>query len=170
MNASQVSSEQTGTAEVSSQSVPPRRILVIDDDADIRALCSSLLTKNGYQVDTAADGAEAWKVLSVAGSVAERFDVVITDHNMPKLTGLELIKKLRAAAISVPIVLISAEMPAEISVPETPDIPLGDLEWNRSLQVAAALWKPFKLDELVQTVKKILQPTVHSSAPGKLSQ
>lgn len=111
------------------------RILVVDDDDDIRRFNSEALTRSGYLVEAAVDGAEGWEALN-----AGRYDLLITDNNMPKLTGVELIKKLNAARMPVPVILASG-----VSHPE-----------ESELRLAARLPKPFTLDELLGTVKKVL--------------
>jgi DNA-binding response OmpR family regulator len=115
--------------------VSRRRILVVDDDDDIRRFNAEALTGSGYHVDTAVDGAEGWEAL--AGSC---YDLMITDNNMPKLSGIELIKKLKAARIAVPVILASGVEHTEVA----------------ELHLAATLSKPFTLDELLGTVKKVL--------------
>ena len=71
---------------------PSRRILVVEDDGAIRQSNAQVLVRSGYQVDTAEDGAAGWKALH-----GKEFDLMITDHDMPRLTGLELVKKVRCA-------------------------------------------------------------------------
>ncbi len=66
------------------------KILVVDDDASTQFLLRSRLTSWGYEVDTAADGASAWSLLQ-----ANRFDLVISDWNMPQMDGLALCRLIR---------------------------------------------------------------------------
>ncbi len=112
-----------------------RRILVVEDDDDIRRFNAEALTGSGYHVDTAVDGAEGWQALN-----ASRYDLLITDNGMPNLTGVELIKKLIDARLPVRVILASGVSHAEES----------------ELRLAATLPKPFTLDELLGTVKKVL--------------
>jgi len=112
-----------------------RRILVVEDDDDIRGFNAEALTGCGYHVEAAVDGAQGWEALN-----ASRYDLLITDNNMPKLTGIELIKKLNAARIPVSVILASG-------VPHSEESQLG---------LAATLPKPFTLDQLLGTVKKVL--------------
>src|ERR1043165_10266051 len=90
------------------QSKPTYRILVVDDDVDIRDICVQVLTVCGYQADAVADGGAAWKVLR-----ARSYDLMITDHNMPKVTGIELVRILRSQRMTLPVVLMSGILPAE---------------------------------------------------------
>jgi DNA-binding response OmpR family regulator len=115
--------------------VPRRRILVVDDDDDIRRFNAEALTGSGYHVEAAVDGAQGWEALN-----ASRYDLLITDNNMPNLTGIELIKKITAARIPVPVILASG-----VPHPE-----------ESELRLAAKLPKPFTLEELLGTVEKVL--------------
>jgi CheY-like chemotaxis protein len=122
------------------QAKPSNRILVVDDDISIREFSAVMLTTSGYQVDTAEDGAVGWEALH-----ASSYDLLITDNDMPKVSGVELVKKLRFARMTLPVVLASGNIPTEA------------LSWNPSLQLAATLAKPFTMGELLGTVKNILR-------------
>src|SRR5690606_30118866 len=76
---------------------PGARILVVDDDADLRQLNASVLQNSGYEVSTAEDGAAALAALD-----ADCYDLLLTDHNMPKLTGIELLNQLHIARKTLP--------------------------------------------------------------------
>jgi CheY-like chemotaxis protein len=71
----------------------PTRVLCVDDEATILRLLSMLLTRRGYHVDVASNGAAAWETVAQDPT---RFDVVITDNQMPGMSGVELAQKLRA--------------------------------------------------------------------------
>ena len=133
------------------------RILVIDDDPDTRQFCVDALTGSGYRVDSASDGESGWKVLGTVSYESDNYDLLITDNNMPVLTGLELIDKVRAARITVPIILVSGELPEVIRAAVDAKAPLPQQAWNQSLQISAALPKPFTIGELLQTVKEVLR-------------
>ncbi len=68
------------------------RILVVDDDSEVRLLYADALCGPDYKVDFANDGPSGWEALQ-----ANRYDLMITEHAIPKLTGVELVRKLRAA-------------------------------------------------------------------------
>src|SRR5688572_5853988 len=95
-------------ASASSRTNSLRRILVVDDDPDIRQQSTEVLIHHGYHVDAAEDGAVAWDTLQVNG-----YDLVVTDHKMPKVTGVELVGMLRAARMALPVILISGAMPKD---------------------------------------------------------
>ena len=136
----------TTPAPANGQIHSPRRILIVEDDTDIRRLYCRVLISSGYRVDTAEDGEAGWKVLHGARHDPDSYHLLITDNNMPKLTGVELIKKVRAARMTLPVILASGGAHTE---PEW-------LHLAESLQLAAILPKPFTLDHLVQTVRQVL--------------
>jgi two-component system alkaline phosphatase synthesis response regulator PhoP len=139
---------QPASAQSRSGIAPSNRILLVDDDIDIRLLSADLLFHSGYQVDTAGDGESGWEALQT-----RNYDLLITDNQMPKVSGLELVKKLRSARMALPVILASGAMPED----------LNRLPW---LHLAAKLWKPFTPDELLGTVKRVLCETV--SAPKQV--
>ncbi len=79
------------------------RVLVVDDEEAARSGLQKLLRLEGYEVDTAADGAAALE------SASERCpDVVVTDLKMPRMDGLELLTKLRAQFADLPVIMVTA--------------------------------------------------------------
>lgn len=119
---------------------PTQRILLVDDDAKLRELYARVLTGSGYQVDTAPDGEAGWLTIYAQSSSDHAYDLIITDNNMPKLTGVGLVKMVRSAGMTLPIILASGNPPDEAD----------------SLQLSALLPKPFSAEELIQTVKETL--------------
>jgi len=115
------------------------RILLVDDDFYVRELNAGVLIRVGYNVDTAGDGADAWKALNEVS-----YDLLITDNKMPRVTGMELIKKLRSEDMTLPVILASGTMPAE---------ELKQYPW---LQLDATLPKPFTIAQLLDMVIKVL--------------
>jgi DNA-binding response OmpR family regulator len=121
----------------------PLRILVVDDDADILQLNAEVLKRCGYEVDIAEDGEAAWNALHPAGEVPIRYHLLITDHDMPNITGVDLLKKLRAARMELPVILATGTLPQH------------ELERNPGLQPAAILLKPYTIEQLVSTVREV---------------
>jgi len=115
------------------------RLLVVDDDSEIRSIIAVLLRGAGYRVDTASDGGAGWIALC-----AKPYDLLITDHLMPKITGLDLIRRVRAVPLDLPCILISGEMPWQ-----APDL-------ATLLQPGGTLEKPFSLLELRDKVQALL--------------
>jgi two-component system response regulator RegX3 len=115
------------------------RILVVDDEAAIRETVGYALRGEGYEVSDAADGEEALEVARSNG-----FDVLILDLMLPKLSGVEVCRRLRAES-DVPILLLTAK----------------DAEVDRVLGLEAGaddyVTKPFSMAELVSRVRAILR-------------
>jgi DNA-binding response OmpR family regulator len=116
------------------------QILLVDDEPHLRKLGELALIRSGYVVDTAADGAAAWEMLQHT-----HYNLLITDNDMPRLTGLELVSNARLAGMRLPIVMTSGS-----------DITLRD-STHAWLEVAAFMHKPFRHDSLVATVEQVLQ-------------
>ncbi len=79
-----------------------KKILVADDDADIRKVLNIFLTYFGYEVDCVNDGEDAIKLIEKSNC-----SLLITDYEMPKINGVELTKKVRNLSPSMPIIGIS---------------------------------------------------------------
>jgi DNA-binding response OmpR family regulator len=123
----------------------PKRILFVDDEPLIRQLHKEVLSDVGYAVELAEDGAAAWEALQ-----RQNYDLLITDHEMPKLTGVELLKKLHAARVYVPTIMVSGTMPTE------------ELKRHQWPLVEATLNKPYAIADLLNTVKNILSASESS--------
>jgi two-component system response regulator HydG len=80
-----------------------RKILVVDDDTDLRMSVVSALTDSQYQVDQASDGEEA-----VNRVRASQYDLVVLDVNMPRMTGIEALKEIKAHDPSIMVVMLTA--------------------------------------------------------------
>ncbi|HEV2436395.1 MAG TPA: response regulator [Verrucomicrobiae bacterium] len=124
---------------------PPPRILVVEDEPDIRRLNAEVLKSFGYNVDTAEDGEAGWKALRAVRHAPESYALLITDHDMPGLTGLALVKKLRAARLALPVIMATGRL-----LPEDLFTRYG---W---LQPGAALIKPYSVEQLLGTVQAVL--------------
>ena len=83
-----------------------KKILVVEDEAPVSQLIQLILSRSGYAVETAPDGSAGLKKAQT-----ERFDIILTDMQMPGLTGHEMAEKLRAAKHRQPIVLVTGFAP-----------------------------------------------------------
>jgi DNA-binding response OmpR family regulator len=115
------------------------RILVAEDDAVIRSLTTRFLRDAGAAVDAAADGERAWFAL-----IHDHYDLLITDNDMPCLTGTHLIERIRRTGRSLPVIIASGAF----SVETARDYP--------HLQINAVISKPFGRLELLNVVKSVL--------------
>ncbi|EMA8958040.1 response regulator [Vibrio fluvialis] len=117
------------------------KILAVDDSISIRQMVSHTLMDAGYEVETANDGREA---LTKAQST--KFDVVISDVNMPNMGGFELVKAIRGNPQYkfIPILMLTTET---------------NMEKKQEGKLAGAtgwLVKPFNPDTLLKTLKRVL--------------
>jgi two-component system chemotaxis response regulator CheY len=121
----------------------PKTILVVDDAATMRALVSMALRNMQYDVIEAVDGQDALEKLQ---SQQQKIALIVTDVNMPRMNGIELIKAAKALPQYkfVPIVMLTTESQAEKK------------EEGRSAGAKAWIVKPFKPDVLLDVVKKII--------------
>ena len=90
---------------------PNMKILIVDDFSTMRRIVKNLLNDLGYTNTTEADdGKTAWPLLQAGG-----FDFVVTDWNMPGMTGIDLLKAIRgdAALAKIPVLMVTAEAKRE---------------------------------------------------------
>ncbi|MEO5956977.1 MAG: response regulator [Nitrospiraceae bacterium] len=116
-----------------------QRVLVVDDDTDIRALLSVLLTDEGYNVFEAGDGLEAVQELQ-----KRHFEVVISDYRMPQLDGMQLFTMCQLLWPETAVVLVSGE-----------DSSWVELAIRRG--VHAWVKKPYGRIELVTSVRRAIE-------------
>jgi PAS domain S-box-containing protein len=121
---------------------------VVDDDSDLRQLTINVLTSSGYDVEAVKDGSDGWDAL-LAGDYA----LIITDNKMPRMTGIEMIEKLRSSGMVIPIIMATGCLPMQ--------------EFNRRpwLKPDATLERPYSNDELLEAVNKILRPAAGDDSP-----
>jgi len=124
----------------------PHDILVAEDDQDMRRLVTEVLTRSGYNVDAAHDGAAAWEILQL-----KSYHLLITDFDMPGMSGIELVRKARVSRMTLPIIMVSGTMPE------------NEIKQNYSLRISATLFKPFGVEDLLKTVKEVLGATISAS-------
>src|ERR1044071_5326799 len=116
------------------------KILLVEDDADTRFALAMLFEMEGFEVINAAGGEEAYLT-----AVTEQPDLIVTDINMPKVTGLDLIRLVREDGRigGVPIVAMSAVEKQEL---------------NRAIELGAvaACQKPIEFDKFISLIAKIV--------------
>lgn len=86
---------------------PAARILYAEDVPELRELARLILSRHGHQVDGAVDGVEAFEKITQATTP---FDLVITDHHMPRMNGLQLVQRLREHGFVGRILVFSSEL------------------------------------------------------------
>ncbi len=122
-----------------------RKVLIVDDEIHIVHVVAIKLRNNGYDVISAENGAQAFKLVQ-----EEKPDIVVTDFQMPVMNGMELIEKLRQdkAAESLPVILLTAR-----------GFAITD-EQRQQLQVSAVLSKPFSPKDLLRNIEDVLYQKV----------
>ncbi len=115
-------------------------IMLADDEVMLRDLLAELLESNGYEVIKVSSGFEALKVLTEEIKV----DLIIMDHNMPEMTGLECIAKIRALKIDVPVILSTGSLQVENK---------DDLIKNG---VTTVLPKPYEFESMLETIQNLI--------------
>ena len=116
------------------------RILIVEDDVELRQLFARVLEKNGYQVETAEDGAEALRILG-RGYV----DLIISDIMMPVMDGNALVRALREDGVKTPVLMITAKSTLD-------DMREGFLSGTDDYMV-----KPVNVNEMVLRVGALLR-------------
>jgi len=117
-----------------------KSILVVDDSASIRQMVTLTLSGAGYATLEAVDGEDGY-----SKAIANPIRAVITDLNMPRMNGIEFIRKFRAhpSSAGVPIVFLTTESNEEMK--------------RQAKEAGAIAWivKPFKQDQLLAVIKKV---------------
>jgi DNA-binding response OmpR family regulator len=85
-----------------------QRVLVADDDPEMRALIAYFLKRAGYWVVEASDGVEVVDRMAPPGQVASGITAIVSDVKMPGLGGLDLLTALRCASVEIPVILMTA--------------------------------------------------------------
>jgi DNA-binding response OmpR family regulator len=135
-----ISMEGPGSPPIEGQKSSRNRILVVDDDSDVRQRNVTLLIDSGYDVEDATNGADGWEALQ-----DRYFDLVITDNRMPKMTGVEMIEKLRLSRMTIPVIMATSHMPT--------------FEFARKpwLRPDLAMVVPFSDDEFLAAIRNLLR-------------
>lgn len=118
----------------------PKRVLVVDDSAAIRQSVSYVLEQQGYEVVQAEDGEDGLSKLD--GSA---FDIIITDVNMPRMDGIELVRQTRGKDQYkfTPMVVLTTESQA------------SKMEEGKAAGATGWIVKPFDTEKLLAVVKKL---------------
>ena len=120
------------------------RILVADADEAVRSAAHALLDRYGCIVETAHDGAEA--VFMVRNTIDEEYDVIIADIRLPDMSGFDFMLRLQEILETVPLVLMTG----------FGYDPGHSIVKARQAGLQAVLYKPFRLDQLLETVEQIV--------------
>ena len=119
-----------------------KKVLVADDEVHIVQVVAMKLRNNGFEVITADNGSDAYRLCC-----EEKPDIIITDYQMPGLTGIELIEKIRGTpeVKNIPVIMLTAR-----------GFAIGDGQQEK-LNITEFLSKPFSPKELLSRVEGVLQ-------------
>ena len=117
------------------------RILLVEDEPEVAEVTATMLKKSGYGVTTAANGHEVMELLDRG----ERFDLVLTDYTMPRISGVELARRIKEAMPEVPIILLTGRVEPWLKADA------------RESGIQKVLVKPITCAELTSTVHGILK-------------
>jgi len=116
-----------------------KKVLIVDDEEDIRFLIRTLLSKEGYEVEEAGDGVTALEMLS-----SGRFDLMVLDIMMPKMDGYEVMREIQQRGMALPVVMLTAKVD-------------DDSVWEGYKQGATLyITKPFENKMLVDAVNYLI--------------
>ncbi len=124
----------------------PRRILVTDDSITTRTLEASVLAAAGYDVTTAVDGMDGWRLVQEGG-----FDLVVSDVQMPRMDGLEFCRRIRATpkVASTPVILVTSL--------DKPEEKLEGLEAGADAYISKS---SFDQETLLETIRQLIGRSV----------
>jgi two-component system alkaline phosphatase synthesis response regulator PhoP len=118
-----------------------KKVLIVDDEIHIVHVVAIKLRNNDYEVISADNGAEAFEL-----ACSEKPDIIVTDFQMPLMTGLELVEKIRQCDVTkdIPVIMLTARSFA-----------IEDRQ-KEDLQISQCLSKPFSPKELLEDIEDIL--------------
>jgi CheY-like chemotaxis protein len=122
------------------------RILVVEDRHDLRQITAEVLIDAGYRVDVAEDGAAAWTALQLY-----QYGLLVTDQFIPKVPGLELLRKIHAAHMTLPIIMATGLFPVQ------------EFALHPFLQTVSVMFKPYSFEKLLSMVNRVLPITANAS-------
>jgi len=117
-----------------------KKVLVVDDSEMVRNFHSYIIKMVGYEVETVENGVVALEKL-----LSKEYQLLVTDINMPKMDGYELIRNVQEQGIAIKVIIISTEDEYKSK--------LGGVEQDNRIQMV----KPTDPEKLVKTIKMLLQ-------------
>ncbi len=118
------------------------RIVIIDDEPAIATTIQSILTNLGYKVEAFTEGREALTAIKAA---PDDFDLIISDYSMPRITGLEIVKELKEAGVSIPSILTSGYLDQKLEAAAA------------KAGVSKVILKPINTYRLTEAIQSVLE-------------
>jgi DNA-binding NtrC family response regulator len=116
-----------------------KKIMIVDDEAGIREILTEALSGEGFDVTSAKDGSESLQYMR-----NDSYDLLITDINMPRLNGIELLKRMKTAGRKEKVVIMTGGPFDQLSSAD--DLPHIDFE----------LKKPFRMEQFLTVISAVL--------------
>ena len=118
-----------------------KKVLVVDDEIHIVHVVAIKLRNSGYDVITAENGSEGWDLVC-----QEKPDIVITDYQMPVMTGLEMVEKMREnhETKNIPVIMLTAR-----------NFDIND-QLQKKLSISECIGKPFSPKQILRVIEDIL--------------
>jgi len=120
--------------------VVSRSILLVDDEESIRLSTQVVLARRGFKVDSASDGKQALELFKANPG---KYDLIITDKAMPKMSGVELAKGIRNTKSDIAIILSTGQLGIE------------DEKEFRDIGIASFIQKPWTAEELIERIREL---------------
>jgi two-component system response regulator QseB len=120
--------------------VDARRVLIVEDDREVRTMLERLLRDEGYQVDAVADGQAG-----LHRALVDSYDVMVIDRGLPAIDGLDLTRRLRGRGVATPVIILTAYGSV---VDRVEGLDAGAEDY---------LVKPFDIDELLARLRALLR-------------
>jgi PAS domain S-box-containing protein len=129
--------------EAAEEDIPggEERILLVEDDEPLAEAVKTLLEELGYTVTAMSNGVEAFEVFQ---KVPDRFDFIITDYTMPRMTGAQLTRKIRSIRSDIPVILCTGHN--QVITPQRAE----------SLGIGEIIMKPIELGHIARSIRKLL--------------
>ncbi len=130
--------------EKSEQEIPRgnERILLVEDDDYLAEAEKKMLEELGYSVTALTNGVEAFEIFQ---KLPDRFDIIIADYAMPKMTGLQLIRKIRSISPDIPVIICTGY------------IKLIQQQKITSLGIGEIIMKPIELGYIARSIRRLLE-------------
>jgi CheY-like chemotaxis protein len=128
-------------------------ILLVEDNQTVRDVTENMLKRMGYNVEVNVDGLEAFQRLK---KDPDAFDLVLSDHNMPRMTGLELVENIALEAPDLVFVFLSGYSEEEMHK-----------KINHHTSIKAVLKKPVNKDDLAEKIKQVIEEINSLKAKSK---
>ncbi|NQT63012.1 MAG: PAS domain S-box protein, partial [Candidatus Marinimicrobia bacterium] len=124
----------------SAADVMSRSILLVDDEESIRSVTQIILARKGFKVDSASDGTQALELFKANPG---KYDLIVTDQSMPKMSGVELTKAIRSTKSDIPIMLSTGQLGVE------------DETDFKDIGITAFIQKPWTAVELIERIREL---------------